>query len=116
MPRFQANLGLNYTRPIVADWQGVAGVDVTFRGRENSYFSSALLQVSPPIPENVELSPYSLVNLRLGIIKDRWSVTAFARNLTDKRAQISAINSTQDPDALLTVRPRTIGLTVTRKF
>jgi hypothetical protein len=43
-------------------------------------------------------------------------VTAFARNLTDKRAQISAINSTQDPDALLTVQPRTIGVTATRKF
>ncbi|HET9389137.1 MAG TPA: TonB-dependent receptor [Steroidobacteraceae bacterium] len=116
VPRFQANLGLNYTRPIVADWQGVAAVDLTFRGRENSYFSSALLQVSPPIHENVELSPYSLVNLRLGVIKDPWSVTAFARNLTDKRAQISAINSTQDPNALLTIQPRTIGLTVTRKF
>lgn len=116
VPRFQANLGLNYTRPIVEDWQGVAAVDVAFRGRENSYFSSALLQVSPAIHENVELSPYTLVNLRLGFIKDQWSVTAFARNLTDKRAQISAINSTQDPDALLTVQPRTIGLTVTRKF
>jgi iron complex outermembrane recepter protein len=43
-------------------------------------------------------------------------VTAFARNLTNKRAQISAINSTQDPDALLTVQPRTIGVTLTRTF
>jgi outer membrane receptor protein involved in Fe transport len=116
VPRFQANLGLNYTRPIVADWQGVAGIDLSYRGRENSYFSSALISVVPLIPENVELSPYTLLNLRLGLIKDLWSVTAFARNLTDKRAQISAINSTQDPNALLTVQPRTIGLTVTRKF
>jgi len=29
---------------------------------------------------------------------------------------VSAINSSQDPDALLTVRPRTIGLTLTRIF
>jgi hypothetical protein len=43
-------------------------------------------------------------------------VTAFAKNVTDKRAQISAINSTQDPDALLTVQPRTVGIKVTRKF
>ena len=40
----------------------------------------------------------------------------FARNLTDKRAQVSAINSSQDPDALLTVRPRTVGVNLTRKF
>ncbi len=62
------------------------------------------------------LAPYTLINLRLGVINGPWSVTAFARNLTDKRAQVSAINSSQDPDALLTVRPRTIGLTATRKF
>jgi iron complex outermembrane recepter protein len=117
VPRFQANFGLNYTRPIMNGWEGVAATDLSYRGRENSYFSSAVLHVGPPlIYENVPLSPYSLVNLRLGVIKDLWSVTAFVRNLTDKRAQVSAINSSQDPDALLTVRPRTIGLTATRKF
>ena len=122
VPRFQANFGLNYTRPIVNGWEGMAAADLTFRGRENSYFASARLtpilpiEVKPPIYENVPLSPYTLVNLRVGAIKDQWSVTAFARNLTNKRAQISAINSSQDPDALLTVQPRTIGLKVTRKF
>ncbi|HEX3951707.1 MAG TPA: TonB-dependent receptor [Steroidobacteraceae bacterium] len=117
VPRFQANFGLNYTRPIMNGWEGVVATDLTFRGRENSYFSSAVLSVGPPpVYENVPLSSYTLVNLRLGVINGPWSVTAFARNLTNKRAEISAINSSQDPDALLTVRPRTIGLTATRKF
>ena len=117
VPRVQANFGLNYRRPIMNGWDGMAATDLTFRGRENSYFSSALLSVGPPpVHENIPLSPYTLVNLRLGLINGPWSVTAFARNLTDKRAQVSAINSTQDPDALLTVRPRTIGLTLTRTF
>jgi iron complex outermembrane receptor protein len=117
VPRFQANFGLNYTRPIMNGWEGVVATDLTFRGRENSYFSSAVLSLGPPIVfENVPLSSYTLVNLRLGVINGPWSVTAFARNLMDKRAEISAINSSQDPDALLTVRPRTIGLTATRKF
>ncbi len=117
VPRFQANFGLTYRRPIVNGWEGIAATDLSYRGRENSYFSSAVLHVGPPLVyENIPLSPYSLLNLRLGVIKDLWSVTAFARNLADKRAQVSAINSSQDPDALLTVRPRTIGVTVTRKF
>jgi outer membrane receptor protein involved in Fe transport len=117
VPRFQANLGLNYARPIMNGWEGVVATDLTFRGHENSYFSSAVLSVGPPIVyENIPLSSYTLVNFRLGVINGPWSVTAFARNLTDKRAQVSAINSSQDPDALLTVRPRTIGLTATRKF
>ena len=110
VPRTQANLGLNYTRPIpnLSGFDGMAAVDLSYRGRENSYFASNAF--------NIPLASYTLVNLRLGVIKDLWSVTAFARNLTDKRAQVSAINSSQDPDALLTIQPRTIGLTATRKF
>ena len=64
----------------------------------------------------VGLAPYALLNLRLGVLNGPWTVNAFARNLTDKRAQVSAINSSQDPDALLTVRPRTVGVNLTRKF
>jgi iron complex outermembrane receptor protein len=109
VPRFQADFGLNYTRPIYGDWEGMLAADVTYRDAVNAYFTSN-------VHFNIKLAPYTLVALRAGVIKGPWSVTAFARNLTDKRAEVSAINSTQDPDGLLTVRPRTIGLTVTRKF
>ena len=109
VPKFQLNLGLNYTAPITGNWQGVIATDVTYRDAVNAYFASNT-------QFNIDLAPYTLLNLRLGVINGPWSVTAFARNLTDKRAQVSAINSSQDPDALLTVRPRTIGLTATRKF
>lgn len=109
VPRFQLSAGLNYTRPIANDWQGMGAVDVTYRDSMDAYFASNQ-------QFNLVLKPYTLVNLRAGIINGPWSVTAFARNVTNKRAQVSAINSTQDPSALLTVRPRTIGLTVTRKF
>jgi hypothetical protein len=43
-------------------------------------------------------------------------VTAFVRILADKRAEVSVINTSQDPYGLLTVRPRTVGVTVNRKF
>jgi iron complex outermembrane recepter protein len=108
VPKYQVNLGLNYRRPIVNGWDGMVATDVTYRDAVNSYFASNSF--------NIPLAPYTLVGLRLGVIEGPWSVTAFARNLTNKRAQVSAINSTQDPDALLTVQPRTIGLTLTRKF
>jgi outer membrane receptor protein involved in Fe transport len=108
VPRVQASFNLNYTRPIGNGWEGMAATDVTYRGAENSYFASNAF--------NFPLSSYTLVGLRLGLIKDQWSATAFARNLTNKRAQISAINSSQDPDALLTVQPRTVGVSVTRRF
>jgi outer membrane receptor protein involved in Fe transport len=108
VPKFQLALGLNYRQPIGNGWDGMVATDVTYRDSETSYFASNSF--------NINLAPYTLVGLRIGGIHGPWSVTAFARNLTDKRAQISAINSTQDPDALLTVQPRTIGVTATRKF
>ena len=109
VPKYQLSFGLNYTMPITGNWQGVMATDVNYRDAVNAYFASNT-------QFNLPLAPYTLVNLRLGVINGPWSATVFARNLTDKRAQISAINSSQDPDSLLTVRPRTIGLTVTRKF
>jgi iron complex outermembrane receptor protein len=108
VPKIQFSLGLNYTRPMTGDWKAMAATDINYRDSVNAYFASN--------PFNIELSSYTLINLRLGILNDLWSVTAFARNLTDKRAQISAINSTQDPSGFLTVRPRTIGLTIARQF
>jgi outer membrane receptor protein involved in Fe transport len=109
VPKVQFNLGLDYTRPMTGNWQGVIATDVSYRDAVNAYFASNS-------KFNLPLAPYTLLNLRLGLINGPWSVTAFARNLTDKRAEVSAINSSQDPDALLTVRPRTIGLTLTRTF
>ena len=108
VPKFQIDVGLNYTRPITSAWNGMIAGDANYRGAVDSYFASNKL--------NIPLSSYTLVNLRTGVQNNLWSVTAFARNLTNKRAQVSAINSSQDPEALLTVRPRTIGVTVNRNF
>ena len=108
VPKYQASFGLNYRRPIANGWEGLVATNVTYRDAEDSYFSANAF--------NVPLAPYTLLGLQVGVIQGPWSITAFARNLTDKRAQISAINSNQDPNALLTVRPRTVGLTLTRKF
>jgi iron complex outermembrane receptor protein len=108
VPKFQGYLGVDYTRPIGDGWQGVLAADASYRGSVDSYFASNAF--------NIPLNSYTLVGLRLGVIKGPWSVTAFARNLTDERAQVSAINTTQDPHAFLTVQPRTIGITATRRF
>jgi iron complex outermembrane recepter protein len=108
VPKYQASLGLTYLRPIAKGWDGMVATDVTYRSGEDSYFASNSF--------NIPLQAYALVGLRMGVIEGPWSVTGFARNLTNKRAQVSAINSSQDPDALLTVQPRTVGLTLTRKF
>jgi len=108
VPDFQFSLELDYTHPVVGNWLASVGTDVTYRGAVNSYFASN--------PFNLPLPSYTLWNLRAGAIYGAWTFMAFVHNAGNERAQVSAINSTQDPHALLTVQPRTIGLTVTRKF
>jgi iron complex outermembrane receptor protein len=108
VPKFQFDFGLYYTHPLSEDWVASLGTDVSYRGAVNSYFASN--------PFNLPLSSYALWNLHAGATYRSWTFTLFAHNLTDERAQVSAINSSQDPHALLTVRPRTIGLTVSRDF
>ncbi len=108
VPDFQFNVMLDYTRPLAGAWIGTLGTSVSYRGSVNSYFASN--------PFNLPLKSYALWNLRAGVMYHRWSVTLFVHNATNERAQVSAINSSQDPHALLTVQPRTVGITVTRRF
>ena len=110
VPRFQGFFGLDYTRPIRGDLKGTAALDVAYRGSAANQIHGAAN------PFNVRLAPYTLFNLRLGVSNRNTSATFFVRNLTNERAQIDAINSSQDPTGLLTVRPRTIGVTLTRTF
>jgi len=105
---FQFALGVDYTRPLNNEWIGTLAADINYRGSTNSYFTSNSL--------NIPLQSYALVNLRAGVVTGPWEVNVFARNVGNVRAQISAINSFQDPDARLTVRPRTVGINLTRKF
>ncbi len=99
---------LDYTRLRVGDWIGNPGTEVSYRGSVDSYFASDPFDLPP--------KAYVLWNLRAGVIYHRWPATLFVHNVTTDRAQVSAINSTQDPHAIQTVQPRTIGITITRRF
>jgi hypothetical protein len=99
---------LDYTAPLTGDWTASLAADITYRGKANVYFTSN--------PFNFQLAAYTVVNLRAQVSNGPWTAMAFVRNLGDERAEVSGINSDQDPHALLTVRPRTIGISFTRTF
>jgi len=109
VPKFMANAALSYSVPVsdavTANFRG----DLQYRDATNSQTNARSIY-------NVPLAPYTLLNLRAGVDWNEWNATVFVKNVTDKRAQVDAISSSQDPLALLTVRPRTVGLQVTRKF
>jgi outer membrane receptor protein involved in Fe transport len=115
VPKFQGSLSLDWKRPVAAATTLDLRADVTYRGSTQTQFNDKQLN-GDPNPFNVQLAAYTLVNLRAGIEHGPWTASVFAQNVTDKRAQVDAISSNQDPLARLTVRPRTIGLSINRSF
>ncbi len=106
VPDFQAAAAVTYRKPLTAGLDGLVHFDWSYRGNVNTQFR-------PTSPFNVPLAHYSLVNLRIGIENANWELSLYARNLFDKRAQVDAISSFQDPLAFITVRPRTLGARLT---
>lgn len=59
-----------------------------------------------------ELPAYDIINLRLGLLSDRWDVAAFVNNVTDERAflALDQERGTLARVGYLTNQPRTFGL------
>lgn len=62
----------------------------------------------------VEMGSYDLVNLRVGVRNERWSVALFGSNLLDERGV--TMRTAGSRPAELVARPRTIGLTARVNF
>lgn len=112
VPRFSGSINLDVDRPLSSSFNYLIHADVSYH--DSSHTTLAANTTRDPF--DVRLQSYALVNLRLGIKNDLWTAAVFARNLFDKRAQVDAISSSQDPLALITVRPQTFGVSVSRKF
>jgi iron complex outermembrane recepter protein len=108
VPHFSGSANARYVHALGADLQGSVGMDISYRGREDSYFSSD--------PENIPMPAYFLTNVRAGLDWGLWNATAFVRNLSNRRPEISLLNSDSGGVAVFTARPRTVGVSVTRKF
>ena len=67
---------------------------------------------------DLELDPYTLLNLRFGIIKDNWQAAFYVNNLTDENVPLS-FDRERGGRARLAFRvnqPRTVGLLIRRSF
>ncbi|HEX7115832.1 MAG TPA: TonB-dependent receptor [Steroidobacter sp.] len=79
-------------------------LDATYRGSTNTEFV-------PTSPFNIALDSYTLVNAVARMnVTDNVQVGIFVRNLTDELALYDGIGTFQDPEAVVSAQPRTIGL------
>jgi iron complex outermembrane receptor protein len=67
---------------------------------------------------NPKLPAYDIVNLRVGLLKNRWDTALFVNNLTDERAflALDQERGTRARVGYLTNQPRTIGISTRVNF
>jgi iron complex outermembrane receptor protein len=65
-----------------------------------------------------ELPSFDLLNVRLGLIKDKWEIAAYVNNLTDENARLALDQErgTLARVGYLTNQPRTFGITTRFDF
>lgn len=109
VPKFQFGAGAEYSWAIGGDLTASMRGDLSYRGSTDTLFRTGDAY-------NVHLDSYALIDLQAGVSTDQWRVVAYVKNLTDKLAQIDAINSVQDPLAYFVARPRTLGVRASVNF
>ena len=102
-------VGASYTVPLVDDWKGSLGVDWRHVGWRAGAFPN-------PGQVRFHLPAYDTVNLRAGINDDRWSFTAFVKNLNDVRGRSTDVNLGVGLTSVSVIQPRTFGLSAAAKF
>jgi iron complex outermembrane receptor protein len=111
-PRWQVVLGGEYSVPISETTELSLRADYSYRTKQFFDFYNRPL---------IAQDGYGLLNLAATLdINDRWSITAFGRNVTDKRYRANALSSVLIPDVPLNLvavgEPRMYGIKVGVKF
>ena len=108
VPNINLSAFAQYTVPLsVADLSAFARADVSHTGSSTTTFNA--LSTANGLPSYFTPPAYSLLNLRFGIEKARWSATLFVDNVANKRA-IVLIDNAAVTERITRNRPRTVGI------
>ena len=110
--KWHASSALTYTTPITPQYEAYAHADYQYTGPmwAGYDFSTPVLNY-----ENHDAG-YSIINLRAGVTHNDLELALFVQNLASARPKIFSSNFISDDIAVYTIRPRTIGLDIKKKF
>ncbi len=109
--RLSGNLSVEEDFPITSRVGGFVGGAASFVGHRLGEFASIF--TVPPVRE--DLPAYTKLDLRTGVKLDDWTISLFVNNVADRRGLLYAA-SALGPLTLNYIQPRTVGLSVLRKF
>ncbi len=101
VPRWTAAFRADYSYPIGRGWQALAAMDFQYE--------SARLDSS-----GMNLGSYALWDARVGARNDKFRVSLYVKNLTNKRALLGSLAIASSPYAFVVNTPRTVGLNFTQ--
>jgi outer membrane receptor protein involved in Fe transport len=110
VPKYTGNMNILYRRPINDQLDFVARLSNVYVG------TSTDASFGP-----VNLPAYDLTNIRFGVAHPKWSAYLFIDNVTNKRAALTANNTSFQFNIPALVRmstnqPRTFGIDISRSF
>ena len=107
-PVWQANADAQYDAPIRDGLNAFIGAALSYRSETNSGLGNLPLQ---------DIPAYTLVDLRFGLHDrdNKWRVTGFVRNLTDKSYPL-VVSPVADDTIAFMGRPRTYGVSVSFRY
>ncbi|MEJ0022825.1 MAG: TonB-dependent receptor [Alphaproteobacteria bacterium] len=110
VPNFMASASAQYDRPISANTHFLLSTQVLYVGRATQGFSAQ--NVTP-------IGGYTEVNLRTGLVGEKWSLTAFVNNAADAATATFAYGNPflfGQSGTVTPLRPRSYGLELGRDF
>jgi outer membrane receptor protein involved in Fe transport len=107
--RWSASAAGDQQFPLGGSWNGTVGANV-------SYVDARFNVINSSFGPAVEYPPYTKVDLRAAAIYEDWTLRLYANNVTDKRGIVGGGSGYWNPAAIYYIQPRTIGLSLVRKF
>ena len=118
---------VDYEHPLTSAVRGFAGLTVAGVGSRRAYFADQTVGLAALglVSKTGDLPAYATLDLRGGVSWERVTLTAYLRNVTDKRGAVALYgsvagadlaNGTVGPAALTVIQPRTVGVTARFEF
>nr|WP_279347135.1 TonB-dependent receptor [Govania unica] len=109
VPECSASLSLQYLRPVKQELVAFLRGDITYIGPSHTEFR-------PTDSHYDRQGDFMLVNLRGGFESSDWDAYLYVNNVFDSLAPFTVISSEFVRQAVTSAPPRTIGLSVTRRW
>ncbi|NQE61638.1 TonB-dependent receptor [Caulobacter sp. RHG1] len=109
VPKFSGSLNADYVWPISDGLSGLIHLDASYTGGTASQFRPSFVYYE-------KVPSYTVVGARVGVEGDGWGAYAFAQNLTNSVGPVSITSAAGALDQVVSLTPRTVGVTVRRTF